>query len=209
MIQVIKKDFDDINKAISYINETSIAYKDLVDYQILTNNKIEDNAKNDSYIVLLKFDINEEINEFLELAKLELKRNDEGIAYIPDAYHSIVIDEKNTMRSCFIGVDFNTSDGKYMEITTHLGFKAFYNPVCLFNKQYEGIKLKLSGHDTDKYPHGADDKIKIIKSVDLNEVYNHIVSGLLFHGYLFDKESLAMLKDNLKCAINHFEKSCR
>lgn len=85
MIQVIKREFEKIDELVKYINDTSINYGYLKDYQIM--------RENNNYIVLLNFDISSAVCQFLELAKFDVVRDKSHLIY--RTTYKIEPEEKN------------------------------------------------------------------------------------------------------------------
>lgn len=211
MIQIVKKAFKSIDEAVLFINQTAIEYEYLVDYQVLVDEKNETTEdevlKKREFIVLLKFDIHKEVDQFLELARLKLKRDENGVAYLPNATYKIEIDDTKSMRSIFLNLEFNTVEKRYIEIFIHLDLKVFFRSVEILNKEYEGYQVKLVIPDDAGY--WKEKEITIVKNIDLNKIYEHLIDSLLFCGYLFDKESLKMLKNNINNIVRDFERKCK
>jgi len=201
MLQVIAKEFEKLKDLVKYINKVSIYYEYLKDYQIL--------KENDKYNLVLNFDV-PEVGDFLELTTLKDAGNDDHFLY--DSCYDIELEDRSrNIRSC---VCFSKLGGKKFEIRADFGNQIYYILIEIIyddlkdNFVIELINFKFEPH----YYCGWNtyvEKALLVKIIDHEVIYNHLLKLILNRGYLIDVFSLNELKKDLnnicKCLnINKF-----
>ncbi len=186
MIQLAKHEFEKLDDLVKYVNNTSINYGYLKDYQII--------KEDDKYNVILNFDV-PEICDFFELAKLKLVEDENK--FICKNKYSIDVQEKNrdTWPSSIFFCDLK--DG--FQIQGTFGFK---NTSTLIEVTYDISKdcfnIEL-GNASFEHKVGKDyiENTLCVEYIDHEVIYKHLVKLLFNRGYLIDKLSLNNLKKDL------------
>lgn len=197
MIQIIKREYKDLNEAIEDINVISIQYDYFKDYDILQTNK--------SYTALLKFDVPSEYNPVatLEIATIRKKKS----FHVLDFDYRIEFNNEELEKETFSKIlECKIYNDKLIEICGHFGFKDFLNIVEMtyidngyFKKQYIEVKLKEFELSDGYFTLPSKEKSKFVcENVDYNILYEHIVNVYLQRGYLLDREGLEQFKHVLK-----------
>lgn len=199
MIQIIKKDYKDIDEAIRDINVMSIEYDYFKDFNIITS------PTNESCTAILKFDVprNYKCLATLDLAKIKAK----GSFHILNFNYEIkFVDEELEANSLFKCIECEVYNNKSVKIRAHFGFKDFTDLVKFnyideefFEKKY--IQVCLQEFEFSPYLTGVASRERetfICENVDYKYIYDHIVNVYLQRGYLLDIDGLSDLKKILK-----------
>ena len=203
MIQVIKKDYKDIDTAVRDINVLSIQYDYFKDFNIMTS------PTHENYTAILKFDIprNYKCLATLDLAKIK----SEGSFHILNFKYKIeFIDKELEANTILKYLECKVYNNTLVEIRTHFGFKDFIDLVKfkyiddgLFKNKY--IEVCLREFDFSSYLTGTRSKDRetfICENIDYKYIYDHIVNVYLQRGYLLDREGLNNFKEVFKRACN-------
>ncbi|MBN1061396.1 hypothetical protein DVV95_06120 [Clostridium botulinum] len=189
MLQVIEKEFKKLKDLVKYINKVSIYYKYLKDYKIL--------KENDKYNLFLNFDV-PEVGEILKLATLKDAGNDNHLLY--DSSYDIELENRSRdIRSC---ICFSILGEKKFEIRADFGIQIYYVLIQIIYddlKDYFAIELRNFDFEPHYY-RGWNieiEKAMLMKVVDYEIIYNHLVKLILNRGYLIDVFSLNELKKDL------------
>ena len=191
MIQIIKKDYKDIDTAVMDINTISIQYDYFKDFNIMTS------PTHENYTAILKFDVprNYKCLATLDLAKIKA----EGSFHILNFKYKIKFMDKeleaNTLFKC---IECKVYNNKIVEICAHFGFKDF---IDLVKFKYIGdefcenkyIEVCLKDFEFSPYLTGAraiERETFICENVDYKYIYDHIVNVYLQRGYLLDIDGL-------------------
>lgn len=204
MIQIIKKDYKDIDTAVRDINVLSIQYDYFKDFNIITS------PTHESYIAILKFDVPKNYNclATLDLAKIK----SEGSFHILNFKYKIkFVDKELEANSFFKCIECKVyNNNKLVEICSHFGFKDFIDLVKFkyiddefFENKY--IEVCLKEFEFSPYLTGTrsiERETFICENIDYKYIYDHIVNVYLQRGYLLDIDGLDDFKKVLKRACN-------
>lgn len=196
MIQIIKKDYKDIDKAVRDINIISIQYDYFKDFNIIMS------LTHESYIAILKFDVPKNYNCLvsLDLAKIKSK----GSFHVLNFIYKIELVDKELEANTFSKyIKCKVYNKKFIVICADFGIKDFIDLVRfkyvddgLFKDKY--IQVCLNEFEYCSYLGGTRTKERetfICENINYKYIYDHIVNVYLQRGYLLDIEGL-----------NHFEK---
>lgn len=203
MIQIIKKEYKDLDKAVQNINAIAINYDYFIDYNIL--------PVKENYIALLKFDIPNKYKsiETLDIAKIKEKE----FSYILNFEYEIILEDKeleNKIGPKSIWCEPYGCNGG-IRILCDFGIKDFIDIINIvyidnerFKKQHIELTLNIF-EQTSMCMHPLHKEIykDLCEYVDYNILYNHIADIYLQRGYLLDRKGLEALKNILKrlCGI--------
>ncbi|NFO48584.1 hypothetical protein FDB40_17155 [Clostridium botulinum] len=198
MLQVIKREFRKLKDLVQYINDISIKYGYLKDYQIL--------KENEKYNLFLSFNV-PECNQFLELAKLKQEISEDHLLY---KTNYILKSEDKSSNICANIYCRDLRNG--FEVNGNFGYDGMFN---LININYDLIKdyflIELRKFEYDRSIIGwhthVDDTL-FVENVDHKIIYNHLVKLIFNRGYLIDKFSLKELEDNLYYIAKWLNKKC-
>lgn len=186
MLQVLKKEFDKVDNLIKYVNEVSIRFGHLKDYEILKGL--------DKYIVIMKFDV-PETKQFLELANL---KEDKPVnsQHITELKYNIKLEDGS--RDTYSLISFNgIKSGLEVKLILEdsvlfdLVFKVQYdNNTDTFSIELYNFKFdcNLIGWYTETT------ETLLVKIVDYNLLYQHLQKLLFNRGYILDFISLKGLE---------------
>lgn len=189
MIQVMKREFEILDELVKYINETSISYGYLKDYQIM--------RENNKYIALLNFDIPSVVCQFIELAKFDVIRDKSHHIY--RMTYKIDLEEKNkdSWTSSIYFEDLRCG----VQIQGNFGFKSTYPLVRVtYDKFTDYFTVQLRNFDFERSMIGWHTDIEetlFVKDINHEIIYNHVVKLLLNRGYLIDTVSLKEFKGHV------------
>ncbi|WP_396276577.1 hypothetical protein [Haloimpatiens lingqiaonensis] len=188
MLQLIKREFDSLEKLIQYINSISINYEYLKDYDLLK----EDNE----YIAIMKFDV-PTISQYLELARLK-KQNSEEKDSAYRIYYYIELEDGSQDK--LLPISFN-------DIDADLSIQAFHELYDIYNlikinysllEHYFIIKLyNFKYNYSDCFWYTELSETILSKTIDYKIIYNHLVKLILDRGYLLNLFSLNNLKESV------------
>jgi hypothetical protein len=198
MIQVVKREFEILDELVKYINDTSISYGYLKDYQIM--------RENNKYIVLLNFDIPSGVCQFLELAKFDIVRDKNHLVY-RTTYKIEPEEKKEGLWTSMIYFDDLRSG---VQIQGIFGFKSTYSLATVtYDKFTDYFTVQLRNFDFERSLigwHTNVDETLFVKDIDHEVIYEHVVKLLLNRGYLIDKISLKEFKDHVYCLAKWLNK---
>lgn len=196
MIQIIKKEYTDLNEVIDDINVISIQYDYFKDYNII--------EKNESYIALLKFDVP---NKYKTLTTLDIaKIKKEKSSSVLDFKYKIELNDKdaeNSSWSKFLECDVCN---RMIRIRADFGIKDIIDLVHMtyidngcIEKEYIEVELNAFGSSRGFFTISSEVVNRIVcENVDYEILYNHIISVYLQRGLLLDRDGLGEFKDILK-----------
>ncbi|MBN1041466.1 hypothetical protein DVW07_05235 [Clostridium botulinum] len=189
MLQVIEKEFKKLKDLVKYINKVSMYYEYLKDYQILKENY--------KYNLVLNFDV-PEVGEFLELTTLKEVGNDDHFLY--DSSYDIELEDRS--RNIHSSICFSTLGGKKFEIQADFGNQIYYVLIeIIYNDLKDNFVIELRNVKFEPhYNFGWDtyvEKALLVKIIDHEVIYNHLIKLILNRGYLIDVFSLNELKKDL------------
>ncbi|WP_090091997.1 hypothetical protein [Clostridium uliginosum] len=189
MIQVIKREFEKIDELVKYINNTSISYGHLKDYQIM--------RENNKCIVLLNFDIPSAVCQFLELARFDIVRDKSHLIY--RMTYKIEPEEKN--KDSWTSMIYFDDLRCGVQIQGIFGFKSTYSLATVtYDKFTDYFTVQLRNFDFERSMIGWHTDIEetlFVKDINHEIIYNHVVKLLLNRGYLIDTISLKEFKDHV------------
>ena len=200
MIQIIKKDYKNINEAVSDINATSIQYDYFKDFNIITS------PTHENYTAILKFDVPRNYKCLATLDLARIKTEECSFHVLNFKYKIKFIDKELEANTLFKCIECKVYNNKIVEICAHFGFKDFidlvkfkyigdefcenkYIEVCL--KEFEP-SVCLTG------VRAKDRETFICENIDYKYICDHIVNVYLQRGYLLDIDGLNDFKKVLK-----------
>lgn len=191
MIQVVKREFEKLDESVKYINNTSISYDYLKDYQII--------KEDDKYNVLLNFDIPTEVCQYLELARFKIVR-DKSCRVYKTTYNIEVEEQEHDRWPARIFFD---DIRKGVQMQGYFDFKSI-NTFFTITYDWAGnyFIVELRKYDFERSIlgwHTDVDKVLFMKEIDYKVIYNHVIKLLLNRGYLIDKLSLDEFKEHVSC----------
>ncbi len=192
MIQLVKHEFERLDDLVKYVNNTSISYGYLKDYQII--------KENDEYNVILNFDV-PEVCDFFELAKLNLVEGQNRFVYRNKYTIDVEKKSENTWLSSIIFNDLKEG----FKIQGSFGFKNIFNLIEITYDSFRGyftVKLGNASYENRKGQDHIENNL-CVEYIDHEIIYNHLVKLFFNRGYLIDKSSLEDLKQHL-CYVVHW-----
>lgn len=207
MIQVIKKDYKNLDSAIEDINRISIRYDYFKDYSVIAS------PSHESYAVLLKFDVPKNYNCLCKLDLANIKSK--GSFHVLDFEYKIELNDKELEEKTWPkSIRCKVYNEKLVEIIADFGIKDFIHIVGfkyidegLFKNKY--IKVSLNEFEISSYLGCEVSKERetiICENVDYKLIYDHIVSVYLQRGYLLDIDGLHRFNDVLKMVCDLINK---
>ncbi|UZW13828.1 hypothetical protein OSC52_18660 [Clostridium pasteurianum] len=188
MLQVIQREFEKLTDLIEYINDVSIRYGYLKDYEII--------KENDKYNLLLKFDVPEGW-QVLELAKL--KNESSRDTYVYKTTYSIDLEDED--RSSWSHI-FLCNLAKGFKVQGSFGIKSIYSLIKInYDRSTDHFTIELENFDFEPSMigwHTDLESILLVKNVDHKVIFNHLLKVIFNRGYLIDKISLKELEENLE-----------
>lgn len=203
MIQIIKKEYKDLDKAIKAINVISIQYDYFKDYNIITS------PINENYIVLLKFDVPKNYNclSTLDLAKIKANGSFHVLSF---KYKIELADKELESKTWSKYIECKVYNDKLIEIYADFGIKDFINLVKfkyiddgLFENKY--IQVCLNKFEFCSYLGTEISKERdkfICECIDYKIIYDHVINVYLQRGYLFNIDGIKDFKKVLKMVCN-------
>ncbi|RDY22432.1 hypothetical protein CHF27_013475 [Romboutsia maritimum] len=203
MIQIIKKEYKELDKAIRDINKLAIQYDYFKDYNIITS------PINSNYIVLLKYDVPKNYNciSTLDLAKIKAKGSFHVLKF---NYMIEFLDKKLEEQSWSKYIECKVYNDKLIEIFVNFGMKDFGN-IVKFNYIDDGIfknkyiKVCLNEFKFCSYLGSEVCKERntfICENIDYKVIYDHIINVYFQRGYLLNTDGLEHFKKTLKMVCN-------
>jgi hypothetical protein len=186
MIQVIKHEYKKIDELVNYINNTSIKYGYLKDYEVIKENNKD--------IALINFEIPSEVCQLLELAKFDIAESEGNSIY--GRIYNIIPEEKT---EGFWLAMLSVNELRYgVQIQGTFGIKNICNLVEItYDKVTTFFKIEFNNYKNDGSWHKKIDKTLFIKEIDPKIVYKHVVKVLFNRGYLINKISLKNFENDL------------
>jgi len=201
VLQLLKKEFDEIDVLIKYVNEISIKYGYLKDYELL--------KQDNKFIVIMRFDV-PGTKQFLELANLkkDMPDNPRKAQCIYRVKYNIKLEDESRDTDTMIlfndvknGLEVNSVGG--IKALSDLLFRIKYdNDTCNF-------KIELSDFKFESYVRGWYTEITetlLVTEIDYKIIYYHLVKLMFNRGYLFDWLSLESLKDTIYYNVHWLSK---
>lgn len=197
MLQVIDKEFEKLQDLVDHINEISIRYGYLKDYEML--------MENGKYNLLLNFEL-PEVSQLLELAELKQEK-DEGHLVYKTIYNIEVQYKSRDTYSSYI--HFSDLLSGFI-IHGSFGFKNYFDLITIiYDKEKDNFNIELRNFDYERsmgWWHTIVEDNLIVQVVDHEVVYNHLVKLIFYRGYLLSKSSLKELKNDLYYVCNWLNK---
>lgn len=197
MLQLIKREFDSLEKLIEYINSIGINYEYLKDYDLLK----EDNK----YIAIMKFDV-PTISQYLELARLKKEKSNEKNSTYKTYYY---IELENGSQNKLFPISFN-------DIDADLSIQVFYESRDIYNlieinysllENYFIIKLyDFKYNYSNCFWYTELSETILAETIDYKIIYNHLVKLILDRGYLLNLFSLNNLKESVYYKVRGLNK---
>jgi len=194
MLQVIERRFEKLEDVLKYINNVSILYGYLKDYQMIRGI--------DTYSLLLNFDV-PECKQFLELANLKQIINEDNLIYRTS--YNIELEDKSAKACsniCFIDL----KNG--FEIQGYFNYDGCFNLIQIdYDLQKNLYTIELRNFKNSIYGWSTKtEETLFVEKIDYKIIYKHLVKLIFNRGYLVNIAGLNDLEENLYYVANWLNK---